>query len=269
MLLYQNKLRSILLITAAIFACSVLGCKKKEHPSEHPEQTQKTTELSADELADAIKTYVIEKADETGGYFVVFDDEAKQELKLTLDKVHRERLARTGDNEYFACADFVTPDGLLYDLDVFMTGEDADSLIFSDFTIHKKDGLERYTWYEEDGIWMKNPVGTAVIETEAEIRQVGEDTSELQESLEDVREDTSELQESLEDVREDIVEDIDEEISEEDIEDYIAEEEIAEEVMDDDDDDDDDNDDDDDDDDDEILIIEEEHPTEHPTEHPI
>ena len=260
MLLYQNKIRGILLITAAFFACSVTGCKKQEHPSEHPEQTQSTTELTIDELADAIQRYVIEKADEQGGFFLVLDDTTGEELRLSLDKVHRERLSRTGENEYFACADFMTPEGKTYDLDVFMTGSDKDSLVFSDFTIHKEDGRERYTWYKEEGIWKKNPVETASIETEAEVRQVGEDTSELQESLQEVKEDISEEQyeEDMAEMQESAEEEL---IVEEEHpnEEHPAEEHPIE-----------DDDDNDDDDDDEDEHPKSEHPkSEHPTEHPI
>ncbi|KKK65894.1 hypothetical protein LCGC14_2969540, partial [marine sediment metagenome] len=92
------------------------------------------------------------------GYFVAFDEKVGKELKLTLDKVHRKRLSKVGEDLYFACADFKTPGGRIYDLDVFMKGADKDNLTFSKFSIHKEAGKERYTWYEKDGIWKKKPV---------------------------------------------------------------------------------------------------------------
>jgi len=75
-----------------------------------------------------------------------------------IDKVHRARLSKVADDKYFACADFTTKDGKVYDLDVFMVGPDKDSLEFSEFSVHKEDGVERYTWYEEDGLWKKKDV---------------------------------------------------------------------------------------------------------------
>ena len=95
---------------------------------------------------------------------MVFDEKAGEELKLTLDKVHRKRLSKVGWNQYFACADFKTPDGKIYDLDVFMRGTNKDNLTFSKFSIHKEAGKERYTWYEKGGIWKKKAVGEPVEE---------------------------------------------------------------------------------------------------------
>ena len=80
---------------------------------------------------------------------------------MTLDKVHRDRLSKVGKDTYFACADFRTPEGKIYDLDVFMKGPDKDNLTFSEFMVHKEAGKERYTWYEQGGVWKKKPVGTA------------------------------------------------------------------------------------------------------------
>ena len=128
-----------------------------EHPEEHPTQTDENGQITKDELADAIVEYVQRTADAQGGYFIVYDDVNDEELKLTLDKVHRKRVARTGENEYFACADFYTPAGKVYDLDVFMTGTNKDNLEFSEFSIHKEAGKERYTWRQENGIWKKVP----------------------------------------------------------------------------------------------------------------
>lgn len=141
----------ILLITLLI---GVAGCRKHEHP-EHPENGAVVTK---DQLADAVKEYVDEEAAANEGIFVVTDESTGETLELVFDKVHRERLSKVGENKYFACADFTTKDGKVYDLDVFMEGADKDSLEFSEFSVHKEDGVERYTWYEEEGVWKKKPV---------------------------------------------------------------------------------------------------------------
>jgi hypothetical protein len=145
-------------------AFSTVGCKNREHPAEHPKETAQKEQITKDELADAIESYVNKEASVHGGYFIAFDDKAGKELKLTLDKVHRKRLSRVGEDTYFACADFKTPEGKIYDLDVFMTGPDKDHLTFSKFMIHKEAGKERYTWYEEGGIWKTKPVGVTIEE---------------------------------------------------------------------------------------------------------
>lgn len=155
--MFKNRLKIVVVITVIAFVVmlAVQGCRKKEHP-EHPDTA--SAEPTKDQLADAVKKYVGEAASKTKGIFTVVDKKTGETLELVLDKVHRARLSKVGENKYFACADFTTDDGKLYDLDVFMEGPDADSLVFSEFSVHKVDGKERYTWYEEDGIWKKKDV---------------------------------------------------------------------------------------------------------------
>ena len=131
----------------------------EEHPSEHPEGGGKTATLTKDQLADAVEDHVEAESAKTGGFFVVTDDQTGEQLKLKLDKVHRKRLSKVGADKYFACADFESDTGRMYDLDVFMTGTSKDNLVFSEFTVHKVNGKERYTWHEKDGMWFKKPAG--------------------------------------------------------------------------------------------------------------
>ena len=157
-------LKTTILCAIILAGLSFVGCKKHEHPAEHPEETAQKEQITKDELADAIESYVQKQASEHGGYFIVFDDKTGKKLKLTLDKVHRKRLSRIDKDTYFACADFETPEGKMYDLDVFMTGPDKDHLTFSKFMVHKEAGKERYTWYEQDGVWKTKKVGTSIEE---------------------------------------------------------------------------------------------------------
>lgn len=154
--MFRNGLKTVMvfMLVALIGLMVMQGCKK-EHP-EHPETG--TAGPTKDQIADAIEKYVADASAKTEGVFKVVDEKTGETLELVLDKVHRERLSKVGDNKYFACADFTTKDGKVYDLDVFMEGEDADSLEFSEFSIHKEAGVERYTWYEEDGVWKKKDV---------------------------------------------------------------------------------------------------------------
>lgn len=130
--------------------------KGKEHPAEHP--TRQGSPITVDALAKAIEAYVAGEAKKHDGYFVFTDPEEKKELRLKLVKVHKKRLAHLGDDVYFACADFKTPDGVMYDLDIFMKGKSAEDLTFTKVMLHKKNGVPRYTWYEEDGVWKRKPV---------------------------------------------------------------------------------------------------------------
>ncbi len=131
----------------------------QEHP-EHPEKSQakpKAAGVSMSDLADAITDYVKKDTALKGGFFLVYDPADTMPLALTLDHVHTERLSRVSEQTYFACADFKTTNGKVYDLDVFMRGPDKQSLEVKEISIHKKNGTERYTWYEQGGIWKKKP----------------------------------------------------------------------------------------------------------------
>jgi len=136
--------------------------EEQEHPEhpEHPEEGEATAPaLTEAELADAIEAHVAEVAEENDGVYPLVDPESGETLNLELVKVHEERLARTAPDTYFACVDFAGPDGTTYDVDFFMTGASAEELEFQEFSIHKVDGAERYTWHEEEGVWKQKPVG--------------------------------------------------------------------------------------------------------------
>lgn len=143
----------------AFYMLNIYGCKKHEHP-EHPEGPE--AKVSMEELADAMEEYINEQAAAHGGRFAAIDEREGKMLSLTLERIHREKLAMIAEDTYFACADFTDEDGKVYDLDVFMSGPDKDNLVFSEITVHKEDGVARYTWYEEGGIWKKKVEGEEV-----------------------------------------------------------------------------------------------------------
>jgi hypothetical protein len=109
------------------------------------------------QLAQAIQGYVAEDVRAKGGYFLVFDPITKQPLALTLDRVHEERLSGLGGGVYFACADFTSLDGKVYDVDVFMK-EGKAGLEPTEVHVHKVDGKPRYTWREAGGIWVRDEI---------------------------------------------------------------------------------------------------------------
>jgi hypothetical protein len=137
-----------------------------EHPAEHPVEhpidgtpAVQQAALTKEQLARVIRLYVDKDAALKGGYFLVYDQKNSEPLVLTLVLVHKDRLASVGPQEYFACADFKTPAGKLYDLDISMRGPDQAHLEVTEISIHKEAGKERYTWHSDGGIWQKRPVG--------------------------------------------------------------------------------------------------------------
>ncbi|MEX1245021.1 MAG: hypothetical protein WEB59_06355 [Thermoanaerobaculia bacterium] len=144
----------LLLVTSGLLAQE----KHPEHPKEHPTDKQQAG-LTKTELAAAIRTWVEKEAARNGGWFQVEDPVQQKTLQLKLEKVHDDRLSQVKPDVYFACADFAEKDGTKYDIDIFMEGKSKDSLKETEVSVHKVNGKERYTWFEENGTWKKKTVG--------------------------------------------------------------------------------------------------------------
>jgi hypothetical protein len=144
-------------IGLAVLCFSAVPLAAQEHPKEHPQNPEKTQTkgtLTLDELAEAITGYVQHDAKLKGGYFLVYDAIDKKPLALVLEKVHKDRLSTLGDGVYFACTDMKSSDGTVYDLDFFMKKTDH-GIETTEVDIHKKSGVARYGWKEENGVWKK------------------------------------------------------------------------------------------------------------------
>ena len=87
----------------------------------------------------------------------VHDEKTGNDRMLRLDKIHRERLAKTAEATYFVCADFKDTDGTVFDLD-FWVKQGGDGLQVVETMIHKEEGQPRYTWYQEDDVWKQKQV---------------------------------------------------------------------------------------------------------------
>ncbi len=125
----------------------------EEHPEEGEEHPKEKEPLTVDSVADFLEAEVAKTAGDSG-WITVQDEEADTELTLKLDKIHRERLAKTAEGTYFVCADFMTPEAKTYDLD-FWVKETADGLQVTETTVHKEEGKARYNWIEEEGVWKR------------------------------------------------------------------------------------------------------------------
>jgi hypothetical protein len=147
-------------LAALVGAWNVSVSRGQEHP-EHPGRKAKAeSAVTLEDVAKRIESYV--KQQSRSGTFKVLDKQAGKQLSLTLDQVHRDRLSQVGPNMFFACADFKSADGKVYDLDFFVQGARKDRLrVLSDRTsIHKENGKERYTWAfdDEKKLWVQKPV---------------------------------------------------------------------------------------------------------------
>jgi hypothetical protein len=143
--------RLVIPIIAAVFAFgTTLAQEHPEHPTAKKAQKKGYT---VDDLDKAIRAAIAAK--ETNGVYQLQDGDKTWDLKL--DKVHRERLARTDENTYFACTDFKSADDHTVDVDFFMK-DNGETLVMTDATLHKVDGKPRYNWKEKDGYWERVPV---------------------------------------------------------------------------------------------------------------
>jgi hypothetical protein len=133
--------------------------KGAEHPKEHPKGEAKAA-VTKEDLGAAVEAHVKQESEKNGA-FTVDDPVDKKKLSLTLKMVHKDKLSQVGPDTYFACADFAAADGTTYDLDIFMKGPNKNSLQATEVSVHKKNGVERYTWMEEGGVWKKKEMATA------------------------------------------------------------------------------------------------------------
>ncbi|HHT9117276.1 MAG TPA: hypothetical protein ACFYD1_01480 [Candidatus Hypogeohydataceae bacterium YC38] len=147
---------TIIVSMLAMVSTACAGEHPTEHPREHPAKPAKKEEvgLTKETLAEAITDYVQKDTALKGGVFLVYDQVDEKPLVLSLVKVHKDRLSAVGKGVYFACADFTTPEGVLYDLDFFMKETDR-KLEVTEITVHKVTGKPRYNWVEKEGIWVR------------------------------------------------------------------------------------------------------------------
>jgi hypothetical protein len=126
-----------------------------DHPSAAPSPgASSDSGLSRQALAQAVRNYVDARAAKNHGYFEVYDPVARKQLHLSLVRVMNNHLSALGNGVYFACADFRSRTGRLYDIDVFMK-QTPSGLQAQDVAVHKVNGQPRYYWIENHGRWTK------------------------------------------------------------------------------------------------------------------
>ena len=131
--------------------CLQVQAQEPEHP-EHPTATP-----TVEEVAMFLEGHLAETTKASDGLLTVHDEKAEIERKLRLDKIHRERLAKTAEATYFVCADFKDTAGTVFDLD-FWVKQGGDGLEVAETMIHKEEGKPRYTWYQDGDVWKRKQV---------------------------------------------------------------------------------------------------------------
>ena len=145
----------LIVAVLSLIPCALSGCGDQGY-TEAEENTSQT--VSSKQIAEAVEECIKSRAAANNGIFIAKDEKTGETLELMLKKVYTKTSGKVGDNQYFACAEFVARDGEVYDLDVYVEGKKPESLRFTKFSIHKKGGVERYTWFEVDGICRKKMI---------------------------------------------------------------------------------------------------------------
>lgn len=155
-----------------------VGEEKKSHKHKTFEEAEKCPtcrieiEKTRNEVSKAITSYINTDTNLKGGFFFVYDSKKEKVLALKLDKVHNDRLSKVSDNLFFACVDLKTvetkkcdacargikhehPKPDTYDLDFFLKKVPDGSLQVTEISVHKENGIERYTWDFDGNNWSK------------------------------------------------------------------------------------------------------------------
>ncbi len=143
--------------------CLQVQAQEPEHP-EHPEKQEQAEQPehpmatpTVEEVATFLEGHLAETTKASDGLMTVHDEKAGIDRELRLDKIHRERLAKTAEATYFVCADFKDTAGTVFDLD-FWVKQGDDGLQVAETMIHKEEGKPRYTWYQEGDVWKQKQV---------------------------------------------------------------------------------------------------------------
>lgn len=137
--------------------------EKAEHPEKHEKAEQHehpehpTAAPTIEDVAMFLESHCAEATKASGGWMTIHDEKAGIDRELRLDKIHRERLAKTGEATYFVCADFKDSSGKVFDLD-FWVKQGHDGLMVAETMIHKEDGEPRYTWQQDGDVWNRKDI---------------------------------------------------------------------------------------------------------------
>jgi hypothetical protein len=144
------------LLAALVLGLGLFGpALAAEHP-DHNAPGAVENSANTKDLAAGIKNYITRTTKLSGGAFTFYDSVEKKPLALTLVRIHDDKISYL-DREAglaFFCADFKNHDGSMYDLDFIMQTEGKD-LKPVEVLLHKHEGVERYSWVEEDGVWTR------------------------------------------------------------------------------------------------------------------
>ncbi len=146
------RLRNLFLFPILLFFLFTGTSVAGEHPEDHPAGEKSSVTTST--LSIAIQKHVEKKTNSKDGYFYIHDKDTGKDLALKLKSIHKDRLSAVREGIYFACVDFVSREGILYDIDFFMK-DTGKGLQLMEMTVHKEAGVARYSWQKKGDFWIQ------------------------------------------------------------------------------------------------------------------
>ena len=130
---------SLMLIPVLAMGASVAGGALRAKDAVEPRMP-----VTVDTLAAAVEAYVDEATVSSGGVFSIVDSVEGRMLDLRFQRVLMDRILKVGEGSYVMGAAFLEVHSRdWYDLDFFLSGADAPSLVVTAVMIHRKNGVER------------------------------------------------------------------------------------------------------------------------------
>ncbi len=121
-------------------------------------------EANLSNVKKAMDRYINEDIGLKGGYFLIYDPQAKKVLQLNFEGLHEKVKLIKEEKAYYACADFRSLDGaILYDIDFWVEKGSYGKLKVKKIIIHKENGKERFSY----GAYTLLPVGKGYLSPEA------------------------------------------------------------------------------------------------------
>jgi len=95
------------------------------------------------DIQASIKKYTEEQTRLGDGYFTLsFEDKS---LRLKFVRIHTEFLSNLGPRRQFVCVDLVSPEGDVYDVEFFLSGDPGEMTV-TETTVHKINGQPLHVW---------------------------------------------------------------------------------------------------------------------------
>lgn len=153
----------LVLIALLLFSCGG-GQKENTHDKGKAERKeQKDTnaskadasgpEITAAKFANAVRQRILEKARENDSVLVLPDPRNEDSLSVKLVKVVEKSVSKFSEDVRYVCGKFKgTKDGMRYDIDFYLEGNEPSSLEpHREPLLHKVDGEARYKYVEKEG----------------------------------------------------------------------------------------------------------------------